>query len=406
MTQTDNANSPSIKGSIPDDEIIEIVKERFAPFKDGKAATSLAKLTKKFDHDQSTISRLIPKAFQRGLVRLVFSEDRRYPKRIEELEKALELSFATKIKEAVVVENRYSLENKDEKNKRKQSDDIHTDLGVAFAEVISKALNYLDGASIGCGSGRGVYETVHALESKKFVANDATLLSLTGSMYVRDHSGSANFFFDADDHVALLARCFARRVTLIKTSHPIAHVNPDTVTEIREKIWGNKDKLEIQHALLGVGSLAPGHRFHDAVTNEDPGYVLDSIFPLLQKLVQLSDNIGRSYTSPYTPVGDICNRLIYIPPMDRKPKKRLAREVTKNIKELKKYIEDINDRLLTIDEEELSSINNIMLIAATSLKAPAIHNLLRYRKLNIGTLCTDETAARDILSLEGITVPH
>ena len=143
--------------------------------------------------------------------------------------------------------------------------------------------------------------------------------------------------------------------------------------------------------MIGVGVMAPEHKFHHSHANEPHFRPIQTD---LVSLGELCDSVVNHNYTEWSPVADTSNHLFFVPP----PKHiTISPEISLKIEEIKKLLANINEKLLTVSEEQLAMIDTIVLVAGSVLKAPAIYELLS--RLNIRYLCIDEKAAQTLLRM-------
>ena len=375
-----------------DAEKIQLVMERFGGVKTGKRPTALSELAVKYGRDEAVISKAVASAFREGLVEI--RERPADPPRLESIEKKLTDYFD--LLEAIVVEDQGPTSDEGQSKSLNRNDAIHATLGRAMARVIAGGFVFRDGDVVGVGSGRGVYYTVDSLRQlPRLRAKNVVLGSLTGAVHARDHAQRINLTLDADTHVALLGPCFTQSVTLHLASHPIIFPG------VRKTIWFSDQHWHDEpptHALIGVGVLAPGHRFFEdaGINTQHREPILAPIQSDLESLVKLCGDVERSKgvdSRIYCPVADIANCLFYVqPPPGANIKNDTQREI-------ERLVGKINDQLLNVNRQQLQQVGQIMLVAGTPKKAVAIRRLLDDDRYNIRFLCTDRDTAEQILNV-------
>lgn len=253
-----------------------------------------------------------------------------------------------------------------------------------MAEFLTASRIFDNGHIIGIGSGRGVWYTVDALtQSSRFRAENVTVMSLTGSVHSRGEG--RKFWLDADTHAAMFATCFDRDVALRLIRRPLTHLAANDIksgTLLSQEEWANYSPT---HALVGVGILVEGTRFFEEATAqvEDREPILEPIHDSLEFLVRLC---RRFSSENFTPVAEISNHLLYIHSSDR----QIPESVQKEIKTL---IMTINQQMLSMSEDQVSAIDQILLVAGTAKKALAVRELLVNPRYHVRALCTDEKTA-------------
>ncbi|HJQ30539.1 MAG TPA: sugar-binding domain-containing protein [Pyrinomonadaceae bacterium] len=399
-----------VRRNFSDEELITLALERYAPLRQGMGPTKNAELAKKYGRDEAVITRAITSAFEKRLVDIVRLK---YPAplRLPALEEQL-LSKFPKLHVAIVIDGMdFKKSSADER--AFFGDKLHEELGKAMAHFISTSNVVRDNDTIGIGSGRGVFFLLTALSHfERLRAQNVTAVSLTGDVYARTHAAwrknenatsigqtGLNCQLDADDHLSLLGMSLLWPLKETKKiSHPIAWERGELIKMIKKTILDADEwKLHIPDlGLVGVGVLSDGHRLYQEVKAEaeQREQRLDPIIEDLKHLASMCEFIERPKKPWYVPVGDICNRLFYVrPPEEVKVTRDQEGQIVQSIQK-------INEKLLTASEEQLAQIKELILIAGTLKKAPAIKQLLEEDKYNIRVLCTDKEAATEILGLE------
>ena len=370
------------------DDKIRITVERFAPMIQGHKPEAVRLLAKRYKRDAAQITKAIQAAFREGLVELAVADPSEPGKHVEDLEDALYQKYKGTLRRAIVVR---SQPRAPDENHPALDDMVHRELGRAMAGHISSGAVFRDGDWIGLGSGRGVYYTVEALmQFPRLRILNVTLLSLTGAVHARDHAQLLNTRLDADIHLGLFGMSFESGAVLRAQSidYPIA------ITEGSSGGIIGAEELGKARVLVGVGVLAPGHRFYDYCHQRGTQSPADANLAPIQvplgKLVSICDEIQKTFPF-YFPVGDICNALfcvkapggVNIPPL--------------LMKKLLEAIAEVNRHLRNVRTAELRNVSEIVLVAGTTKKAAAIRQLLD-EGYPIRQLCTDSAAAEEILN--------
>ncbi len=388
--QTPSGTQGATRRVWTDEEKVRIALERYASMGTGRAITN-ATLAERHGCDESQISKMIKSAFEKGLVEIRRVEKSlEPPSRDETLENELSTRHA-QLTHAIVVDSDDGPSNGGPSNTRVDdahwSDIVHERLGYAAADYISTGALLRPGDYFAVGSGRGAFFTVESLRQnfRKLRADNVTLMSLTGATYPQAHSHHLNVALDADFHVAFLGLCFEKAVTARYVSYPLVH---DDVANFRKNTWladGEFNNHLPNHALVGVGVVQGAHRFRTAVTRSIRGgeRKMAPVLSALKTLVEICDENAKEGVP--CPVGDVCNRLFVLESQD---------EVRP---ELQPLVDQVNSKLLTVSREQLERIENIILVAGSQAKAPAIRQLLEDERLSIRVVCTDSVTARSIL---------
>ena len=273
------------------------------------------------------------------------------------------------------------------------SDSVHRRLGLAMAEQIYDSGLIRDDELIGIGSGRGVYETVRGLQRLPPLRNQGvTLVSLSGLGYMRHHSVRRNLILDADFIASLMGQAFEQPVTLNLVSSSLIHETRHPLTPEPWIQQEDRSRKPLGTALLGVGVFAPGNRFFEE-SSAEPTYhqpLYDSIREPLRALRALAAKLEVGGNSPLLDLG---YHLIVIPPNASTP------EESELLKTLTRQAETINKALLSAHTSHFSSMRTLSIIAGTEAKATALNHLLVCGLFPPVNLCTDDVAARKMLTL-------
>jgi DNA-binding transcriptional regulator LsrR (DeoR family) len=378
-------------------ERLEIILARFENVQKTGTLTPLSKLSQRFNRDAAVLSRVVTGALRSGLVEVkVGREDASSAPRRPDLEQELYKKYPSLIKSIVVAVSDTIDRNKSSSEQLlRYSDNVHRVLGTALALEISRGAFMRSGDRVGIGPGRGVYETVRALQRQPTIrARDVTLVSLSGVGYMRHHAKNRNLLLDPDFIVAFMGEAFEHPVALDLVASPLVRA-PDAERPIRSWI-GSTDRGRpfIDTAILGVGVFTPGNRFYEeggltSSTAQQPGY--DSIRPALRSLRALSERLA---STDYVPLGDIGYHIFLVPPPGET---RPSLQAT--CQELQRQIVAINKQLLAAHRDDFKAMRSAALVAGTTPKARAVHYLLTNDLVKVSHLCTDNLAAEELLSL-------
>lgn len=383
-----------MRRTLTQEEATSIALARFS----GWPQKSVAGLAEQFNRDPAVISRAIAKAFQEKLVLIV--RNRESNEEIDQVKQILRDRF-DRLTQCIIVDHQAT------SSSSIGDDALHQSLGQAMADIIARGAMFRHKDIIGLGSGRGVYYTIVGLRAYEKLRVEVKLVSLTGDVYAQTHEEPLNILLDADQHLNLMGRRFARPITLVPLSHRIAYPDSTKLQEILDDTHLNSEKWKaegITHAITGVGVLSSGHRFHtqtkvwldkkkDSIRSKDLSDVSNILAPLkdfLIPLVEICEKVENESEDKYCPVADICNRLFFVPPPHwYNLSDTLRQEIEKNINE-------INQRVVTVSTTQLEGIDNIILVAGGRKKALAIRHLL-FAKYPIRFLCTDLSTAQIII---------
>ncbi len=389
---------------------------------------------KKNKRDPAVVSRAIADAFRRRLVEIRAVPSNEYP-RDNSLEEQLRSRF--NLASAVVirfddlprgVKDKDAFPKLEEEHHteelRSWNDSLHSALGFALARVIAGGFVFGRGSRVGIGSGRGVFFVIDWLSQLiKLHSKNVEAFSLTGATYPQTWAAEGtNLRLDADTNVNLFAgHCFASPVKPYFVHSPII-ASPEERTAVYARApWLGEDQSRettLTHAIVGVGAFTWGHRLYeegkarsaevgrsrdeveiDAAASrfqsgqpeiQTPGErIFDSIGPELAELARLCDQCSSPVLSP---VADICHNLLSVePPPDARDSQHLAQRVRDCIAVINR-----KRRFITISEDRLKEIENIMLVAGGPKKAGSIRLLLQ-RGYPITLLCTDHITAQQLL---------
>lgn len=389
---------------LTDQEKVRLALDRFAPLKDGRRMEEISALGDTNQRDPAVVSRAIADAFRRRLVeiRAVPSDDCPRDNSLEE-----QLRSAFNLPSAVVI--RFDERPRHEQDTtelpehteelRRWNDNLHSALGFALARVIAAAgFVFGRGSRVGIGSGRGVFFAIKWLSQIiKLQSKNVEAFSLTGATYPQTHAAQGtNLRLDADTNVNLFAGdCFASPVKPHFVHSPIIASRQERKAVYARAPWLSEAQSEgsLTHAIVGVGAFTWGHRLYEEGKARSAGQagerIFDPIGPELAKLAHLCDQCGSPTLSP---VADICHNLLLVPPPpEAGASKRLAEMVQKRITAINR-----KKPFITVSEDRLKEIENLMLVAGGLKKAGSIRLLLQ-RRYPITLLCTDHITARELL---------
>jgi hypothetical protein len=392
------------KRALTDEDSITFALERFEPLSRNEALKEIAAIAKDHGRAASVVSNAIKRSFARKLVGIVRLKHPG-PTRLPQLEQRLLQKFPKLhiVRVIKALEGRTSSATE----RALSEDKTHGELGRAIATLVADNSIVRDNDIIGIGSGRGVYSVLKALTFfEQLRARNVTAVSLTGDVYPRSHASwipdinertpGLNLQLDADDHLNILGLSFPPDLKIVKISSLIAWERGQLTAARRRTILDQDEwkKNVPDLAIVGVGVFSHGHRFYQEVNA--PAIECESrLKPILGDLRSLANRLKEvveaSQAERYVPVGDMCNRLFYVKPPSGVS---ISSERESQIKDL---IRSINEKLLTASDEQLAQIGQLILVAGTLKKAPAIKQLLEEDKYNIRIICVDEEAAAAIL---------
>lgn len=294
------------------------------------------------------------------------------------------------------------------------SDELHgtNDLDPRYGDIVHRCLGQalakefaVDGIwdqpnkTVGLGSGRSVFYTIEALNKyPKLNWGNSTLVSLSGQVDARDHSGEIGSNLDADFHVNLLALRLSNagnaRTQTIQVGKSITDFEGQFTST---SIWNQWQTHRPKFAIVGVGTLVRGHRFFNAIDEKPkPVAIRSEILDKLADLIKICKS--KTFTEiGFCPVGDICNYLFYVPA----PPGVISTAAETSIRT---KINGINERLLTFSIPEFAKIENTIVLAGTAAKAAAVLELITGRDttrapISIDRLYIDAGAANAILEM-------
>jgi len=218
----------------------------------------------------------------------------------------------------------------DDKTARYEDDLLHRSLAPLASSLTMALLRQRD--RVGVGSGRGPAYTVECAGSR---AGDSlptidVIMSLTGSMSVRQwYDSDRSAFLDADAVAGSLRRIL-QADTLLAVNRPLVCKEGDGQSALGGHLRPTKWKQRRPTlALVGIGALAGRHRLCTAERGGD----LDGAWTKLQALLSAALEIDRKVENThagYHCVGDLCNCLFTVPPpsphhLDEKLKRTVAK---------------------------------------------------------------------------------
>jgi DNA-binding transcriptional regulator LsrR (DeoR family) len=372
--------------ALTDDQRIDFAIAKHTPKSDGRLP-SFDELEEIFHVKANTISRAVNIAFARRLVE-IRPVKRKLHKAVRNRSLEGDLRKRLNVTEAIVVDV----------HEKTQTDEIHARLGQAMARSLCDGQVIDPDERVGIGSGRAIYETAQAVSVWKLHRPGVKLLSLSGLAY--GHEPVERRVLDPDRNLAALAQGFEVAPVLMTIPQPLVFDDEQEMNSTREETHLSHSKWQTLRpgvALLGLGVLAPGHRFFDAVKKDQVPPPLHAIETELRFLVDWSENvIAETAPVAYSPVGDICNRLFLVPPPPGVPK------AVKDWKHAKLNVDRINRRMLSVEWEQLLEVPKVVLLAGSEIKAPAILDVLTRKppRLKVRSLCTDSVTAEFLITLQ------
>ena len=344
-----------------------------------------------FRREAAQVSRAICSALVDGLVTVQLIDNcGRRSARLPDLERRLKERYS-RLRLALVVESPPIVQAGSDQ--LAFSDEVHRRMGVALAEEIARGGFVRDGESIGVGSGRGVYETVRALQKQPPLrARGVSLVSLSGMGYTRHHAMRRNLILDADFLVSFMGQAFADPVTLHLVSSALIH---ETIPNLTPEPWIQQDERKRAHlgtALMGVGVFAPGNRFFEE-SDPDPIHHQDAYEVIRAQLRSLRTTAVRLEKSGHRALADLGYHLLIVPP------RQLSEADRELVSLLKRQAATINRCILSATPSHFSHVKTLTIIAGTDVKAMALDYVLTNTAFPPVNLCTDETAARNMLRL-------
>jgi len=400
--------APAHHRLITDEDRVGWAMERYGPLNRGGRAKKVKEIAEAHKRMANIVNRAISKAFKDGLV-----EFREKPKslaivpRDDQVEKALEARFGfTAI--APMVGELHRLEAS------KQTDRILHCLGCSLARfLVDTPLLFRRGDVWGVGSGASLYYLVAALqELQQLRADGITIASVTGALHASNAAGDLAAVCDGDFHAMLFAlRVVGKLAEVPRLMRTTLACPAERRDSMLHSTWlGEWSKSPVSHLICGTGVLSGGHRLHlelrprieEERKKQEAG--LEPVADDLRKLSQISDELSAP---SYYPVGDICNFLFYI----EDPRAAARAD------EIRKLVDSINRRLLTVQEKELFEVENILLIAGSEKKRCALAQLLgpdpfrrgkgnEQKRLKIRCLCTDQETGKWLLESSDATLGH
>ncbi|MBN1550392.1 hypothetical protein JW979_02935 [bacterium] len=392
--------------------MLDVAKMRFSNY----PPVSIGKILKKHKelNNITAISRLLKTAYEEKVFEIIFNDvPKTEPKRIDWLEKELEGCFP--LNKAIVVD----ISEVKEESEEKEDDRVHEMLGIALA--LSLQNYFRPGDIIGVGSGRGVYNFAQKMRELKIPKiHNTQVVSLAGSMSVRPHAGLFQVL-DADGaalHLATALGCLPPKRLILPAAFSNRSMLETCLREgtgerLYQKNWENHPNEYCPSvAIVGVGSLAleGKHRFicHD---KEDREVGPDNFRKSLEQLKEFINDVQKIIGDKgYCPVGDICNRLFFVPPppIINNLIESNIEKYNKLSNEIKRIIKTLNELIVSVTTKQLDMIDTVVAIAGGKFKLHAIsESISRKRKYpiksnNIGMpliniLCTDNITAGNLL---------
>jgi hypothetical protein len=384
--------------------------ERYGPLNSGKRPRRVDDIARQYGRAPVVVNRNILKAFEDDLV-----EIREKPKRLtdvprdERTEKDLQAAFGF-VAIVPIVGDLSRLEAS------KRTDRTLHCMGDSFAQfLVSSPLLFRSGDVVGLGSGASIYYVVAGMQDLPHLRADGiTIASVTGSLHATNNAGDLANVCDGDFHASLFAmRVLGKQAEVPRLMHTTLACPAERRDAMLKETWlGDWNKSPVSHLICGTGVLSRGHRLHLGLrpNNEEERRKQEAGFgPVaddLRKLSRISDEITKEFPGCNV-IADVCNFLFYL-----EDTRAVARA-----DEIRKLIDSVNRRLLTIQENELFGIESIMLLAGTEKKRGALAQLLgpdpfrrgrgsEHKRLKIRCLCTDQETGQWLLKNSKAILGH
>lgn len=344
---------------------------------------SQKKIADQLEVSSAKVSRFIKYAKQEGILEIKVNErPRSSPKRLHPLEDRLRRKFRV-LREAIVVQPSDAVQG--ELEERRREDLLHQDLAKCAADYLRSI--FRDGDHIGVGGGRGAFYTTRYLLDTyaPLPMTSIKITALAGGMATtswteEDEQDTENL--DPDDVAQKLAMCF-KNPTLVQLDLPCTYENAAQRLQeerghwepISYKRWEAVHREDPSHntvipniALIGLGSLAVGHRFLD-----EGVFQLSVVETRLQELKKLIKDI-----SGYFPIADLLNFLILADPAPRSPQG--IPPPPSKLEKIQHLIQAINKDIMSVRPEQLSWVRDVIVaVAGGSFKLDSIWNILHQR---------------------------
>ncbi len=388
--------SPSLRKADLAKEAVRLRYERGMAAKDVKEELKLTYA--------SEVSRLIDFARQNKLFHIEYSDLPPEGTRNGTLEEEIMSCF--KVPDVIVVDCEYNPEASDLAMIRAEDDRVHQVLGKELAKKLMKLLAVTKPPLVSVGGGRGAFYTARSMEEMVVRMDyqdmlnlvDSKILSISGRMNtpVWDTSGrEKHLSLDADDVASLLAGALnVRQENIFRLNLPLVMGGDETPEKhlaghdhfLAPKVW---DKNTPEVGLVGIGALDGGHRLNRVDSDFQLTPIQEEVRQLLEAVNKAKDELGVS------PVGDVCNRLVFLDPTVYG--KKLDKSI---VDDLKQKIATVNARLMCVSLDELNQIKTLAVVAGGKrYKTHAIYYFLKKRHPAIDILCTDSKTAEALLEM-------
>jgi DNA-binding transcriptional regulator LsrR (DeoR family) len=331
---------------------------------------SIPKIARQFNLSVPTIYALLQDAKEKGIVK-IFVDHLAAPMKIPELSESLrdkigveclvidckriKEKIETKFEDIEANKGYYKQKGEYEKlksNLGKEEDDlIHEQLGRALTMLFLK--KYIrEEDVIGIGGGRGPYYTVRAfgdISRDMINVSDVKVISLHGNtnttVWNREKS-KERLIIDSDSTVLLFCQSIYNPIFYLVRKPLIFKIKGDTA-EMKDPPYGERwnDMGKMNYSIIGIGNLTSGHRYMESIEHDKDAWFLDDIQGIENELKEIIQNKDKE---PDIIVGDIVNRLFYIP-----PKNGSSQAIIDRIKKIKENIEKINKKLNIVNFERI-----------------------------------------------------
>lgn len=274
---------------------------------------------------------------------------------------------------------------------------LQSKLGYAYAEHLAEGSKYefrrTQPRSWGIGGGRAVRLFTQRLESLSTIERwpAQRIYSLAGSVCDSTYwiDGEA-VMLDADSAAAHFAACLEDSRELHRVRHPLFVEDPSKA-ETRLDEFGNDGQQTV--AILGAGVATL--QSHIQREFEKPTSALKVLLPKLLEVIDWASGVDKEFGKlGVTPLGSCTNEWFPV-------KNEAVKEVPKMPAKIKKYLDEISERILCARLDDLKRADQICVLGGGHGKASVINHLAQVFEGKVSIIVTSSGSASRILGWHG-----
>lgn len=303
---------------------------------------------------------------------------------------------------------------------------------LAGGYLLEKVNFFRNNDRIGVGSGRSVQGVARGMlrQDRKKIEN-VTLFSMVGQTMPSFHPLKPDEMFNADQNIGMMANYFLDGARAHLMAGRLAYADIQEAIKIRwlthlhalnnrfmaaddlgkmderpePPFWHPEISLEERSlfpntAVVGVGSLEPGHALYDLMKErkrkrtEAIDDYLGPITETVEKVIEASDFLRERYG--YSPVGEVCNRYF----LADCPKEHRDRSEVKQARlNIFSWLKEITENNILCTPKRLYSLTDrLAVVASGERKVFAMRTLIEHPMINISYLFVGSELAESLLA--------